>query len=96
MRMAGMFIVVAIDAQQLPVAAVLGIVVVIMIAVMHGKFLQSLAGEFAPAAGADPGIKFQRPFAVGQRPRVALSPRPGDDVSCVSFVSGTGHTYRQL
>ncbi|OGT85016.1 MAG: hypothetical protein A3H91_16250 [Gammaproteobacteria bacterium RIFCSPLOWO2_02_FULL_61_13] len=92
--MAGMLVVVAVDAQQLPVAAVLGIVVVVMIAVMDSEFLLVLTREFAAAAGADPGIQLQCALAVGQRPGVAFASRPGNDIFRVSFVYGGSHTYR--
>ena len=53
-----MFVVVAIEAQQLPVAAVGGVVVVVVVAVVNGEFGDVFAGEFALAAAADPGVEF--------------------------------------
>ena len=65
-----MLVVVAIHAQQLPVATVGRIVVMIVIAVMNRQFAQVGAREFARTAAADPRIHFQGLFAVAQ---IALS-----------------------
>src|SRR6266496_6190950 len=56
-------VVVAIDAQELPIAAVGRVVVVIVIAVMDGKLAHRRAVEFAPAPAADPWVDLQRLFA---------------------------------
>ena len=49
-----MLVVVAVDAQQLPVAAVGWIVPVVMVLVMNGQLPQFLAGKLAAAFSADP------------------------------------------
>jgi hypothetical protein len=59
-----MLVVVAIDAQQLPVAAIRGIVVVIVVLMVNGQLAQRLALEFAGTAGADMGEELQRPLSV--------------------------------
>lgn len=64
-----MFIVVAIHAQQFPVAAIGRVVVVFVVAVVHREFLQIGAGELARATPADPRIHLQRTLAI---PFVAL------------------------
>lgn len=51
---AGVLVVVTVDAEQLPVAPVGGVVFIIVILVMDGQFLQFLAGKLPPAFGADP------------------------------------------
>lgn len=61
---AGMFVVVAVDAQQLPVAAVRGIVLVIMILVMDGEFGEFFAGKFPGAFGTYPREELQRLISV--------------------------------
>ena len=52
-----MLVFVAVNAQQLPIAAVARIVVVVVILVMHRELAQPLAGEFARASRSDPGVK---------------------------------------
>lgn len=47
LEVARMFIVMAIQAQQLPVTAIGRIVVVIMVAVMNSQFLQVATGKLA-------------------------------------------------
>ena len=51
---AGVLVIVAIDAQQLPVAAVRRIVVVIMVFVMDCQLAQFFAGKIPAAFCADP------------------------------------------
>jgi len=58
-------VVVAIETEQFPVAAVGRIIVVVVVAVMHRQLAQVGAGEFARAAAADPGVDLQRLLAVG-------------------------------
>src|ERR1700739_260512 len=53
------FIVMAVKAQQLPVAAVRRIVVVIVVAVVDRQLAQVGLGEFAAAATADPRIDLE-------------------------------------
>jgi len=50
---ARVLVLVTVDAEQLPVAAVGRIVVVIAVAMMHRELAQPLALELATAAGAD-------------------------------------------
>jgi hypothetical protein len=50
-----MLIVVTIEAEQLPVAAVGGIIVMIVVLVMDRELTQLLAVKFAPAVGTNPG-----------------------------------------
>jgi len=52
------FVVVAVNAQQFPVTAIGGVVIVIVITVMNGKLLHRGAGKFSLAATADPRIHF--------------------------------------
>jgi hypothetical protein len=61
-----MFVLVAVEAQQLPVAAVRRIVVVIVIPVMHREPVKVFpAAEITPAARAEPGMDLK-----GVRPHV--------------------------
>jgi MFS superfamily sulfate permease-like transporter len=50
-----MLVVVTIEAEQFPVAAVGGIIVMVVILVMDREVAQFLALKFAPAVGANPG-----------------------------------------
>ena len=59
-----MLVVVAVDAQQLPVAAVGRIVHVIMVFVMDRQFSQFFAGEIPAAFCANPREDLQGPFSV--------------------------------
>ncbi len=50
-----MLIVVTVEAEQLPVAAVRGIVVMVVVFVMDRELAQFLPVKFASAVGTDPG-----------------------------------------
>ena len=58
------FVVVTVQAEQLPVASIRWIVVVIMVAVMDREFMHVGASEFPRATAADPRIHFQSLFPV--------------------------------
>jgi hypothetical protein len=60
----GMLIVVTVETQQFPIAAIGGIIVVIVVTMMDRKLIQIGAGECPPAATTYPGIEFQGPFTV--------------------------------
>ena len=59
------FVVMAVQAQEGPIAAVGRIVHVVAVFMVDGQLAQSNAGELPPAALADVGEHFQRLFAVG-------------------------------
>src|SRR5687767_2167378 len=69
----------AVDAEQLPVAAVGRIVVVVAVLVVHGELAQPLAAEFARAAAADPRQDLERLLAIRARPLGLRLFRLGDD-----------------
>jgi len=50
------FVVMAVEAQQLPVAAIGQVVVVVVVPVMNGQLTKVGACEFAAAAATDPRI----------------------------------------
>ena len=52
------FVVMAVDAQQFPVAAIGRVIVVVVVAVVYGEFLHIGAGEFPRTAPANPRIEF--------------------------------------
>ena len=51
-----MLVIMAIYAQVLPVAAVRGVVVMVLVFVMDGQLVQVSIGELPTAAGAYPGV----------------------------------------
>lgn len=53
------FIVMAIEAEEFPIAAVRRIVVVIVVLMMDRELVQFLAVKFSAAVGADPGKEFK-------------------------------------
>src|SRR5213078_2201114 len=66
-HLAGVLVLVAIDAQQLPVRSVGRIVVVVAALVVDGQLAHALRVELAGAARADPGKDLQRALAVVHR-----------------------------
>lgn len=90
-----MFVFVAVDAQQLPVAAVGGIVVVVMVAVVNGQFAHARTGELPAAAPAYPGVQFERSLAVSGFAQFALFAGFGDDAveACVIGFFLYGHDW---
>ena len=59
-HIAGVLVVVTIKAEVLPVASIGRIVVVIVVFVVHGQFVQVLASELAPASPTHPGVNLER------------------------------------
>jgi hypothetical protein len=57
-------VVVTVEAQELPVASVRRIVMMIMVLVMDGELTESLATELPPAPGADMGENFERSLPI--------------------------------
>jgi len=58
------FVVVTIHAQQFPVAAVLWIIVMVMVAVMHGQLMHIFASKLTRTPTAYPGVHPERLFAI--------------------------------
>ena len=77
--MASVFVVVAMDAEQFPIAAVGQVVVVVMIAMMDRELAQILPSKFARASSADPRIHLQRFRTIAALALLCLSARIGDD-----------------
>ena len=63
-QIAGVLVVMAVDTQQLPVAAVGRIVSVIMVFMMDRQLAQLFAGKITAAFCADPREDLQRLFSV--------------------------------
>src|SRR5690606_30892582 len=83
-------VVMAVHAQQLPVAAVGRVVVVVVVAVVDRQFLHVGAGELAGAAATDPRVHLERPLAVSLLALGGRAARFGDDAVQAGVV-GLGH-----
>src|SRR6185295_11239270 len=77
---ARVLVLVAVHAQELPVAAVGRVVVVVAVLVVHGELAQTLAAELARAAAADPRQDLERLLAVGAGALLLRFFRLGDEV----------------
>ena len=75
-----MLIVVTVDTQQLPVAAVRRIVIVVVILVMDGELSNSLARKFTPATRTDPRKHLERLPSIGLLLALSVMPGLGDDL----------------
>src|SRR5690606_28817606 len=77
--LAGVLVVVTVHAQQLPVAAVGRIVVVVVIAVVDRQLLEVGAGEISRAAAAGPWIHLQGTLPIALRALFGAATGLGDD-----------------
>ena len=59
-----MFVVVAVDAEVLPVAAIGRVVVMVAVFVVHGEQVQGIEFELARTLGTDPPMLLQRALAI--------------------------------
>ena len=75
-----MLIVVTVNAQQFPIAAIARIVVVIVVPVVHREQMQIRAGELARAAPTNPGEDPERLLAISLLPELPVAPRLGNDL----------------
>src|SRR5262247_72738 len=73
------FIVVTVQTQQFPVAAIAWIVVVIVVPGVDGEFANVRARELAAAAPADPGIELERLFPIAALALLSSATGFGDD-----------------
>ena len=73
------FVVMAVQAQQLPVAAIGRVVVVIVVPVMNGQLAKVGACELTRAATADPRIDLERLLSVALFARCSSTARLGHD-----------------
>jgi hypothetical protein len=71
---------VTVDTQQLPVAAVRRIVVVVVILVMNREFSNFSPREFSPASGTDPRKNLERSLPIGLFPKLLVAPSLGDNL----------------
>jgi hypothetical protein len=80
-----MLVVMAVQAQQLPVAAIRGIVVVVVIAVMDGEFPEAFAGELPAASCADVWQDLECASAVALLTLGLIAPEFGRDSGTFRF-----------
>jgi len=59
-----MFIIMAVDTQQFPIAAVRRVVIMVMILMMDRELTKFFTSKFAPAPGTDLGEDLQRTFSI--------------------------------
>lgn len=75
-----MLLVVAVQAQIFPITAVGRVVVVVMVFVVHGQFVQIAPVELPTAATANPGVDTQRLFPVAVHTLVCPASGLGNDL----------------
>ena len=75
-----MLAIVAVHAQQFPVAAVGRIIIVVAVFVVHRQLVQFLTGKFPAAPRAYPGQYLERSIAVKIAPAHAHLPRLRENV----------------
>jgi hypothetical protein len=73
-------VVVAIEAEKLPVAAVGRVIIVVVVLVVDREFAELFAGELPAAAGAQVRVQLERLFPVGLLPLLAVLPRFGNEL----------------
>jgi hypothetical protein len=76
-----MLVIVAIETEQLPVAAVLRIVVVVVVLVMDRELFELFAGELAAAARAEVRVNLERLLTVRLLPKLPAAPGLRYDLS---------------
>lgn len=75
-----MLAVVAVHAQEFPVAAVGRIIIMVAVFVVHRQLVQFLAGKFPAAPGAYPGQDLERLIAIKVAPPHPHLPRLSQNV----------------
>jgi hypothetical protein len=69
-----MRVVVTVYTQQLPVATVGWVIIVVVVLVMDRELTEFLALEIAPAPSTDPGIDLERLLPIALLPLLAVAP----------------------
>jgi hypothetical protein len=82
-----MFVVMAIQTQQFPVAAIARIVVVIMIAMVNSELTKVLVVEFSSASATNPWVKLQSLFPVTALALIHVAPGGRDNLIQATFTS---------
>ncbi len=76
----GVLVFVTVDTQQLPVAAVRRIVVVVVVLVMDRELSNFSSREFSPALGTDPRKNLERSLPIGLLSTLSKSPSLVDNL----------------
>jgi hypothetical protein len=76
----GVLMVMTVDTEKFPVAAIRRIVIVVVIFVMNRELTNSLAGEFPPAPRTDPREDLERSFAIGLFLTRSVAPGLGNEL----------------
>ena len=78
-HIAGVLVVVTIKAEVFPIASIGRIVVVIVVFVVHGQFVQVLTSELPPASTTHPGMKLERLCPIVSLAGIAVPDGLGDN-----------------
>ena len=70
----------AVDAEQFPIAAVRGIVVVVVVLMVDGQFPKPFAGKLPATARTNPWEELQCPLAIGLLKFFPSASGLGDDL----------------
>jgi hypothetical protein len=81
-----MLIIMAVKTEQLPVAAVRRVVVMVMILVMDRELTELFPREFPSAPRADRRVQFERLVPIGLLPEFAIVPHFRDDPFLLFFL----------
>ena len=79
-KISRVLIVVTIETQQFPVAAVGWIVIVVVVLVVYRKFTKLFTGKFSSATCAYPGINLECSFPVSLLPEILVVLGLGDEL----------------
>ena len=80
-----MLVVVTVKAEVLPVASIGRIVVVIVVFVVHGQFVQVLTSELTPASPTHPGMNLERLRPIVSLTGIAVPDGLGDNSIQIVF-----------
>jgi hypothetical protein len=72
-----MLVLMAVNAQEFPVAAVEWVVVVVVVLVMYGQLSQAHTGEFTATSTANVWVQLECPFAISRLAFCAVTARLG-------------------
>src|SRR5208283_5769083 len=79
LQISGVLLVMTLEAQQFPIAAIRRIIVVIVVLVMDGKIAKSFTCEFTAAPGTDVGENVEGSVSIGRQPLLTIAPSLGNN-----------------
>lgn len=95
-HIAGMFVIVAVDTEKLPIAAIGRIIVVVVISVVYGEFMDIVMIELPGTTAANPRKKLERLFAVASFALCAATLRFSDNTIKTISVHRSGLLGHEL